>query len=179
MAGKRRIQRERRKRRTGCVTALVMLIILGGGAAYGIPWAADRFGAQVRETFGGSVEKTVHTLQTAGVDFPEVSVTAEEVSGHFYYQQLTEEEQTVYRELLQGVSSMEETILVHAGRDDHPEKVYEYLLYDCPELFWCVWKESMHRQENMTRYGISMNISSIPSIMMKTRRTIRTSTAPL
>lgn len=152
MAGKRRIQRERRKRRTGCVTALVMLIILGGGAAYGIPWAADRFGAQVRETFGGSVEKTVHTLQTAGVDFPEVSVTAEEVSGHFYYQQLTEEEQTVYRELFQGVSGMEETILVHAGRDDHPEKVYEYLLYDCPELFWCVGSSRMTIYDSYTEF---------------------------
>ena len=37
-------------------------------------------------------------------------MTEEEVSGSFYFDCLTEEEQMVYRELLQGVNGMEETI---------------------------------------------------------------------
>ena len=93
-----------------------MIAILGAGAAYGIPWAIDKFGGQVRETFNETVENAVNTLQPSGADFPDLTVAADDVADHFYYQQLTEEEQTVYRELLQGVNDMEECILVHAGK---------------------------------------------------------------
>ena len=134
----RKRRRERRKRRTGCAAALILLVLLGAGAAYGIPWVIDQFGGQVRETFGETVEKAVNTLSAEPADFPELTISEEEVEGNFYYEQLNGEEQIIYRELLQGVQDMEDCITIHAGREDHPEKVYEYLLYDCPELFWCV-----------------------------------------
>lgn len=152
MAGRRRRRRAERKRRAGCVTALVMIVILGAGVAYGIPWVIDKFGGQVTETFHETVENAVNTLQASGADFPELTVTTDEVADHFYYQQLTEEEQTVYRELLQGVNDMEESILIHAGSEDHPEKVYEYLLYDCPELFWCAGSSQMTVYDSYTEF---------------------------
>lgn len=129
-----------------------MIAILGAGAAYGIPWAIDKFGGQVRETFNETVENAVNTLQPSGADFPDLTVAADDVADHFYYQQLTEEEQTVYRELLQGVNDMEECILVHAGKGERPEKAYEYLLYDCPELFWCIGSSQMTMYDTYTEF---------------------------
>ena len=152
MARRRRKQRERRHRRTGCAAALIILVILGAGAAYGIPWIMDRFGGQVKETFSETVEKAVNTLAAEQAGFQELTVSAEEVEGSFYYEQLSSEEQLIYRELLQGVQDMEESITIHAGRDDRPEKVYEYLLYDRPEFFWCAGSSQMTVYENYTEF---------------------------
>ena len=152
MARRRRKQRERRHRRTGCAAALIILVILGAGAAYGIPWIMDRFGGQVKETFSETVEKAVNTLAAERAGFQELTVSAEEVEGSFYYEQLSSEEQLIYRELLQGVQDMEESITIHAGRDDRPEKVYEYLLYDRPEFFWCAGSSQMTVYENYTEF---------------------------
>ena len=126
--------------------------MLSAGAAYGIPWAVDRFGGQVRETFSETVEKTVNTLSTEQADVPELTIPAEETEGDFYYEQLNGSEQIVYRELLQGVREMEDCITIHAGRDEHPEKVYEYLLYDRPELFWCAGSSQMTVYEEYTLF---------------------------
>lgn len=123
--------------------------MLSAGAAYGIPWAVDRFGGQVRETFSETVEKAVNTLSTEQADVPELTIPAE---GDFYYEQLNGSEQIVYRELLQGVREMEDCITIHAGRDEHPEKVYEYLLYDRPELFWCAGSSQMTVYEEYTLF---------------------------
>ena len=126
--------------------------MLSAGAAYGIPWAVDRFGGQVRETFSETVEKAVNTLSTEQADVPELTIPAEETEGDFYYEQLNGSEQIVYRELLQGVREMEDCITIHAGRDEHPEKVYEYLLYDRPELFWCAGSSQMTVYEEYTLF---------------------------
>ena len=148
----RRRRKGKRRCRTGCAAALIIMAVFGAGAAYGIPWAASRFGGQVQETFSETVKKAVNTLQTEDADFPELNVTVDEVSDHYYYQQLTDEEQTVYRELLQGVTDMEACILIHAGKGDQPEKAYEYLLYDCPELFWCAGSSRMTVYDTYTEF---------------------------
>lgn len=149
----RRKRGRRRKRRTGRAAAASVIVLgLMAGAAFAVPWIADTFGAQVSETFGETVENAVNTLHIADVDFPELTVSGTEVADHFYYQQLTEEEQTVYREMLQGVRDMDECILIHAGKDDHPEKAYEYLLYDCPELFWCAGSSQMTVYSDHTEF---------------------------
>ena len=97
--------------------------------------------------------KAAETVSLTGeqqVEFPELTVTVEEVAGDFYYQQLSEAEQTVYREMLQGVNGMEETIRIHAGKGDDAGKIYEYLLYDRPELFWCDGTTRMTIYEDYT-----------------------------
>lgn len=144
MAGRRK--RDRRHRRTGgCVCALVVTALIGAAAAYAVPWAASGFDGKLTNVFGSAIEsltgrpaaETANLASTQEAEFPELTVTVEEVESDFYYQQLGEDERTVYRELLQGVNGMEERILLHAGSGDDPAKVYEYLLYDRPELFWC------------------------------------------
>lgn len=66
-------------------------------------------------------------------------VTLEETDGvhqEYYFKQLSEEEQRVYRELLKGVEAFQKEILVTSADDGVLEKAYGALLRDHGELFW-------------------------------------------
>ena len=152
MADRRRRRKRKRARTAGCLCALAVLTGAGAMAAYALPWAQAELGGMLKKIAGKAVEETVNAVSERGADFPELTVTVEEVEGDFYYQQLSEEEQTVYRELLQGVQDMEECVLLHAGRDDQPAKVYEYLLYDRSELFWCDGSSRMTVYDSYTEF---------------------------
>ena len=152
MADRRRRRKRKRARTAGCLCALAVLTGAGAMAAYALPWAQAELGGMLKKIAGKAVEETVNAVSERGADFPELTVTVEEVEGDFYYQQLGEAEQTVYRELLQGVQDMEECVLLHAGRDDQPAKVYEYLLYDRSELFWCDGSSRMTVYDSYTEF---------------------------
>lgn len=152
MADRSRKRRRKRIRITGCICALAVMAGAGGFAAYALPWAYHEFVGMRNSIIGRAAEETVNAAAEQGADFPELTVTMEEVEGNFYFQQLSQEEQTVYRELLQGVQGMEECILLHAGREDQPAKVYEYLLYDRPELFWCDGSSRMTVYDDHTEF---------------------------
>ena len=152
MADRRRRRKRKRARTAGCLCALAVLTGAGAMAAYALPRAQAELGGMLKKIAGKAVEETVNAVSERGADFPELTVTVEEVEGDFYYQQLSEAEQTVYRELLQGVQDMEECVLLHAGRDDQPAKVYEYLLYDRSELFWCDGSSRMTVYDSYTEF---------------------------
>lgn len=152
MADRRRRRRKKHARTAGCLCALAVLAGIGAFAAYAVPWAYNEFGGMLKNVMGRAAEEAVNAVAEQGADFPELTVTVEEVEGDFYYQQLSEADQTVYRELLQGVQGMKECILLHAGRDDQPARVYEYLLYDRPELFWCDGSSRMTVYDSYTEF---------------------------
>ena len=129
---RRRRKKRRRNRKTtrkGFVFLVLLLVIIG---VAGVLKMTKVVPGLFRES--GNV-----LLSDSGqkIEFPELNVSEEDVADGFYYQQLSEQEKQVYREILQGVRSMEETILLHAGENDEGGKRYEYLMYDRPELFWC------------------------------------------
>ncbi len=135
-------RRKRRRRIFPRVAGMVLFLgILAGAAAAAGHVVPDLF---------RTAKETVSLAVRQQVEFPELTVSAEEVAGDFYYQQLSEKEQTIYRELLQGVNGMEGVIRLHAGESDDAGKVYEYLLYDRPELFWCDGSSSMTIYEEYT-----------------------------
>lgn len=145
-------RRRRRKRKKGCAFALVSAVILCAGTAAGIPWAVKTFGGEVTETFHENMERAVHVLETETAEEPEAAVPENEVSGGFYYQQLDEEDRLIYREMLYGLREMEKTIRLDADRDDLPEEIYEAVLYDRPELFWCLGSCQMTVYRDYTEF---------------------------
>lgn len=151
MKSRRRRRKRGYSRTVGCLCAILITAGLGVLFAYSLPWAYAQFRDAVKKAAGETAEETVNMAFRRGADFPEITVT-EETAGDFYYQQLTDMEKTIYLELLQGVQDMKETILLHAGRGDSPEKVYEYLLYDRPELFWCNGNSKMTVYEDYTEF---------------------------
>ena len=110
-----RRRRKRKRRIFPKIAGTLLCMVLIGGTV-----------VSARYFFPGLFERTEETLSFVSeqqVEFPELTVTAEEVAEDFYYRQLTEKEQTIYRELLQGVSGMEESIRIHAGNGGDAGKV--------------------------------------------------------
>lgn len=150
-------RRRRKKRRkltgkNGCLRGIIIFLIFICTAAFGGPWAVSKLQDSM-ELLTGEVREAASVLipaqqpETVEADVPEA-----EVENGFYYSQLGEEERLIYRELLQGVRNMEPSIYLHAGKDSSSGKVYEYLLYDRPELFWCSGSSKMTVYEEHTEF---------------------------
>ena len=147
-------KRKSKRKRPG--RGLLTLAVITGLSVFAV-FAAARVLPHMESTFGEISHRTAEEVsgmvaEQQAADSPEPTVTVEETAGGFYYSLLTEEEKIVYRELLQGVQNMEEKILIHAGENDQPEKVYEYLLYDRPELFFCSGSLSMTMYDDYTEF---------------------------
>lgn len=71
------------------------------------------------------------------IPFQETGGTDEEVTGKYYYQQLGEEERTAYKEIVKGLKENVEDIYVHEKDADRTNDIFQYVLKDFPEIFWC------------------------------------------
>lgn len=70
----------------------------------------------------------------------------------FYQQKLSAEEQDVYYALWQGVKEEHEYIELPTADGELAAKIYEYLLYDRPELFWCDGTSKMTIYEDTLQF---------------------------
>lgn len=77
----------------------------------------------------------------------------------FYFQQLSEDEQKIYKSLLDCVSSHCESTEVEGAESETVGKVYQFLLNDHPGLFWC------SGTLQMTSYPLSGKIKVIPEYL--------------
>lgn len=57
------------------------------------------------------------------------------VTGEFYYEQLSDEEQTVYREILQGIQENKKEIYLHCSNANTANEVFQNVLNDRPGNF--------------------------------------------
>lgn len=106
------------RKRGGCLKILLLILV---GLAVFLAW--DLKGNQKKDTDPVShVENTID----------ENSLTQK-----YYYEQLGETKQVIYQILLQGISDGLEEIRVPTGQAEQVKQVYEYLIFDHPELFWC------------------------------------------
>lgn len=144
-----RRRRRRRKRVFQKIAGLVIFLALAAGAAASARYILPEVLETAQETVGEAAEASEIVLGS-GAEFPELTVSEEETSDGFYFQQFTEREQTIYREILQGVNGMEDMIRIHATEEDDVGKIYEYLLYDRPELFWCAGNTSLTIYDDYT-----------------------------
>ena len=55
----------------------------------------------------------------------------------YYYQQLPDAQQRLYRQLYSCVSSRKDNVTLSVTDSDTVHKVYHFVLYDHPGLFWC------------------------------------------
>lgn len=131
----------KKRRRGGTIRLLFVLAVLAVAAAR---W---------EEMQGLMSHAIVGALQIVG-DRPEISVNAEEPVGTeqeaepvqaeetteqdwYYYRKLHEDDRELYRGILAGVRECRQTIPVEESDTEVIGRVYQYLLYDHPELFWC------------------------------------------
>lgn len=90
---------------------------------------------QYRE-YGNIKDVMLKLIGQDPVIYQHVSEEIGEMDGKFYYQQLSEEEQTVYQELLQGLLEHVEQIHVHSHKPERVNELLVYVLNDYPEIFW-------------------------------------------
>ena len=69
-------------------------------------------------------------------DYVEVQVEESVFDEQYYYQQYTEEQKLVYREIYQGLLNQEEQFIVHGADPDATNEIFFTVLYDFPGLLW-------------------------------------------
>lgn len=152
MSCRRRKRRKRRQKKGRCKIGLAVCVLLCFGIAGGVVWNFVKPEGEITETFHENVENVVHVLEIEETEIPDDIAEEEEVRDGFYYQQLDEDDRLIYREMLYGLQEMETTIRLDADHDDYPEKIYEYILYDRPELFWCLGSCQMTVYRDYTEF---------------------------
>lgn len=120
----------RKKRRGGCITVFLVILILGVASAAVIMKAVEKteLGEKVKAVVGDADIKT---------SAPEIKIKEEILNGRYYYSLLEEEEALGYKEILQGIQDHETQIAVHLEDMDAVKDMIDKVMYDWPELFWC------------------------------------------
>lgn len=106
----------------------------------------------------GCGEKVVETIgDIRKPDYIEVTVDETVFEDKFYYNQLSEEEQLIYREIYQGVLEHQEEIVVHGEDPNYVNNILEPIVYDFPALFWIDGaSRATSYEESMLKEGYSI-----------------------
>ena len=85
---------------------------------------------------GYGAVSSLFTAEEQGPVYQEITVAESVFEDKFYFEQLTEEEQLIYKELYQGVDAHAEDITVHCLDGEKAGLILHSVIYDFPEIFW-------------------------------------------
>lgn len=134
------MSRKRKKKRRGCLSALLTILLAAAGICIGVI-AVGIWGLN-NESVKQSLTEILPDSLTENIlkeEIPYQSVELEEglVSQKYYFNQLSEEEQIVYEEILQGVRDHVKEIYLHSEDAERTNALFQSVLKDFPEIFWC------------------------------------------
>ena len=94
-----------------------------------------------------SIAKSIISGEPKEVEELRQMEVAQSEEGHqeYYFKQLTEEEQRVYRELLKGIRAREKEFYLTISDDDRIDRSYHAVLKDHPEIFWVHNREKIYK----------------------------------
>ena len=94
-----------------------------------------------------SIAKSVLSGEPEDVEELRHMEVAQSEEGHqeYYFKQLNEEEQRVYRELLKGIRAREKDFYLTLSQDDSIDRCYHAVLKDHPEIFWVHNHEKIYK----------------------------------
>lgn len=94
-----------------------------------------------------SIAKSIISGESKEVEELRQMEVAQSEEGHqeYYFKQLTEEEQRVYRELLKGIRVREKEFYLTISDDDSIDRSYHAVLKDHPEIFWVHNREKIYK----------------------------------
>lgn len=94
-----------------------------------------------------SIAKSIISGEPKEVEELRQMEVAQSEEGHqeYYFKQLTEEEQRVYRELLKGIRAQEKEFYLTISDDDSIDRSYHAVLKDHPEIFWVHNREKIYK----------------------------------
>lgn len=94
-----------------------------------------------------SIAKSIISGEPKEVEELRQMEVAQSEEGHqeYYFKQLKEEEQRVYRELLKGIRVREKEFYLTISDDDSIDRSYHAVLKDHPEIFWVHNREKIYK----------------------------------
>lgn len=94
-----------------------------------------------------SIAKSIISGEPKEVEELRQMEVAQSEEGHqeYYFKQLTEEEQRVYRELQKGIRAREKEFYLTISDDDSIDRSYHAVLKDHPEIFWVHNREKIYK----------------------------------
>ena len=94
-----------------------------------------------------SIAKSIISGEPKEVEELRQMEVAQSEEGHqeYYFKQLTEEEQRVYRELMKGIRVREKEFYLTISDDDSIDRSYHAVLKDHPEIFWVHNREKIYK----------------------------------
>lgn len=134
------MSRRKRKKRSGCLRAVLAMLITAAGICIGVIgigiWGLKN--ESVKEELSDVLPEGL-SEKIMGEEVPYQTAAQEDnlVLGKYYFGQLSEEEQAVYKEILQGVRDHVEEIYVHSENAEETNALFQKVLKDFPEIFWC------------------------------------------
>jgi len=126
----------RKKKKKRIFPLVFMLLVCIGFLIWGAKEAATIYFQKLPESVNVIKNAVSHTIEES-IPFSEIVIEEAEVSSGFYYQLLSDGQQLIYKEILQAVRGQAESFYIHTGDTKEFSMIYEYLLYDRPEIFWC------------------------------------------
>lgn len=126
----------RRKKKKRIFPLVFMLLVCVGFCIWGAREAATIYFQKLPENVNIIKNAVSQTIEES-IPFSEIVIEESEVSSGFYYQLLSDGQQLIYKEILQAVRGQAESFYIHTGDTKEFSMIYEYLLYDRPEIFWC------------------------------------------
>lgn len=93
--------------------------------------------------------------ENGATQFQAENTDEEELAKRYYYSQLDENRQMIYRELVQGIAEHQETIITKGGDPDVTAEVYGWVYMDYPEYCW------INGASHVTGYGEPKNYCEV------------------
>jgi len=118
----------RRKRKTGCAVFVILFLALVAILLLSVLFLAKDKNARVR---------IKGIVSGEGIPYQKTEFDNQAFSKKYYYEKLPEEEQQAYQEILQGIRENQAEIYVHAEKAERTNQIFQYVIKDSPEIFWC------------------------------------------
>lgn len=122
----------RKRKKSGCLpAALVSLVTVT------IVWVGIMLAAFFQLQDKSEQEQAEENMEESEIPYQQVESTEEEFVRKYYFEQLLGDEQKIYLEILQGLREENKEIYVHAPDARQTNMIFQYVLKDYPEIFWC------------------------------------------
>ena len=136
--------KRKKKKKHGCLWTIfwVLFVLILAEIAAGAVIYRDKITEEVKDRLAPDVP------------YQEVSIEEADIKQKYYYGQLEKEEKTVYKEILQGIQDLSPEIYIHSSDSRRTNEIFESVLRDSPDVFWCDGTAKTTHYEGREEYTV-------------------------
>ena len=123
------------------VCILLMVVMIAGcgsaGKAGSRPAVSVLSPSSARSSARSSAQSSAQSATQSAAKSAAASAATSSSAGLFAYERLNAKEKAVYDAMESAMVNHQDKVPVETLSDDDMKKVFNYVLYDHPEIFWC------------------------------------------